>query len=240
MQFPVILVIPACDEAASIARVLSEVPPELVADVIVVVGSLADPTARVAAAQGARVVVQSIPGYGAACSEGAREAAALGAEVVVFLDGDYSDPPLELASVLAPMLKGEADLVLGCRDLSDHPSALPLHTRLGNRLVLAVLRVLLGSWQLSDLPSFKAVRVDVLKGLQMREMTYGWTVEMVVKAVRASLRIAQVSINYRPRLAGRSKVSGTVLGSLRAAWTLLICAARYARWTPRSMTVEAV
>lgn len=121
---PVILVIPACDEAASIRLVLSEVPPELVADVIVVVGSANDPTARVAAAQEARVLVQSRPGYGAACSEGARLATALGAEVVVFLDGDYSDPPLELASVLAPVLMGEADLVLGCRDLKAHPKAL--------------------------------------------------------------------------------------------------------------------
>ena len=212
----VILVIPACDEAASIGRVLAKVPPELAADVIVVVGSADDPTARVAAAQEAHVLVQSRPGYGAACSEGARLATALGAEVVVFLDGDYSDPPLELASVLAPVLMGEADLVLGCRELK----ALSLHTPLGNGLVLAALRVLIGRWKLPNLPSFKAIRADVLEALQMQEMTHGRTVEMVMKAARAGLRSTQVSIKYRPRLAGRSKVSGTVLGSLRAAWTL--------------------
>ena len=241
MQPPVILVIPAWDEAESIGAVLSEVPPELVGEVVVVVGSLADPTAPVAAAHGARIIAQSRPGYGAACWQGAREAAALGAEIVVFLDGDYADPPMELAQVVGPVLADEADLVLGCRNVSAHPGALPLHARFGNRLVLTALRVLLGGSGLCDLPSFKAIRVEVLEALEMREMTHGWTVEMVVKAARADLRIAQVSINYRPRLAGRSKVSGTVRGSLRAAWTLVTCAARYAQWTPSSVrTAEAV
>jgi hypothetical protein len=107
--------------------------------------------------------------------------------------------------------------------------------------VLTALRVLLGGSGLCDLPSFKAIRVEVLEALEMREMTHGWTVEMVVKAARADLRIVQVSINYRPRLAGRSKVSGTVRGSLRAAWALVTCAARYAHWTPPSVrTAEAV
>jgi len=211
-----------------------------VGEVVVVVGSSADPTAAVAAAHGARIIIQSRPGYGAACWQRAREAAALGAEIVVFLDGDYADPPMELAHVMGPVLADEADLVLGCRDALDHPDALPLHSRLGNSLVLTALRVLLGGSRFCDLPSFKAIRVEVLEALEMREMTHGWTVEMVVKAARADLRIAQVSINYRPRLAGRSKVSGTVGGSLRAAWTLVTCAARYAHWTPPSVrTAEA-
>jgi hypothetical protein len=107
--------------------------------------------------------------------------------------------------------------------------------------MLTSLRVLLGGSRFCDLPSFKAIRVEVLETLEMREMTHGWTVEMVVKAARADLRIAQVSINYRPRLAGRSKVSGTVRGSLRAAWTMVTCAARCTRWTPPRVPVaEAV
>jgi len=212
-----------------------------VGEVVVAVGILADPAAAVAAAHGARIIAQSRPGYGAACWQGAREAAALGAEIVVFLDGDYADPPMELAQVMGPVLADEADLVLGCRDVSDHPDALPLHSRLGNSLVLTALRVLLGGSRFCDLPSFKAIRVEALEALEMREMTLGWTVEMVVKAARADLRIVQVPINYRPRLAGRSKVSGTVCGSLRAAWTLVTCAARYAHWTPPSVrTAEAV
>src|SRR6266851_9742695 len=242
MQPPVILVIPAWDEAESIGAVLSEVPPELVGEVVVVVGSSADPTAAVAAAHGAPIIIQSRPGYGAACWQGAREAAALGAEIVVFLDGDYADPPMELAQVMGPVLADEADLVLGCRNVSAHPGALPLHARFGNRLVLIALRVLLGGSGLCDLPSFKAIRVEVLEALEMREMTLGWTVEMVVleKTARDDLRIAQVPINYRTGLAGRSKVSGTVRGSLRAAWTLVTCAARYAHWTPPSVrTAEA-
>src|SRR5216683_2838513 len=107
--------------------------------------------------------------------------------------------------------------------------------------MLTSLRVLLGGSRLGDLPSFKAIRVEVLETLEtletleMREMTHGWTVEMVVKAARADLHIAQVSSDYRPRLAGRSKVSGTVRGSLRAAWTMVTCAARCARWTPPSV-----
>ena len=237
MHPPVIHVIPAWDEAESIGAVLSEVPPELVGEVVLVVGSSADPTAAVAAAHGARIIAQSRSGYGAACWEGAREAAALGAEVVVFVDGDYADPPMELAQVLGPVLADEADLVLGCRDVAAHPDALPLHARLGNSLMLTSLRVLL------DLPSFKAIRVQALETLEIREMTHGWTVEVVVleKTARDDLRIAQVSINYRPRLAGRSKVSGTVHGSLRAAWTMVTCAARCVRWTPpRVPMAEAV
>jgi len=114
--------------------VLSEVPPELVGEVVVVVGSSSDPTATVAAAHGARIIAQSRPGYGAACRQGAREAAALGAEIVVFLDGDYADPPMQLAQVMGPVLADEADLVLGCRDGTAHPGALPLHARFGNHL----------------------------------------------------------------------------------------------------------
>jgi len=141
-----------------------------VGEVVVVVGSSADPTAAVAAAHGARIIIQSRPGYGAACWQGAREAAALGAEIVVFLDGDYADPPMELAQVMGPVLADEADLVLGCRDVSDHPDALPLHSRLGNSLVLTALRVLLGGSRFCDLPSFKAIRVEVLEALEMREI----------------------------------------------------------------------
>src|SRR5258708_5118280 len=98
------------------------------------------------------------------------------------------------------VLADEADLVLGCRDVSAHPDAIPLHARLGNGLLLTALRVLLGESRLRDIPSFKAIRLEVLETLEMREMTHGWTVEMVVKASRAGMRIAQVPINYRPRL----------------------------------------
>jgi len=263
--------------------VLDEVPRELVDQVLVVVGGPSDPTAEVAQRHGARVLVQRAPGYGAACWTGAEVALADGAQVVAFLDGDYADPPAELARVLAPLrdratpaqdaalrtglggqrgaairsdlggqreaavrsdlggqrgaeaptdLEGvRADLVLGCRDLRWFPDALPVHARLGNQVVLSLLRVLLGA-RFGDLPSFKAIRADALRAMDMREMTYGWTVEMLVKAARAGLRVEQVDIEYRPRLGGRSKVGGSALGSVRAAGTLLACAVAYATWRP--------
>jgi hypothetical protein len=107
-----------------------------------------------------------------------------------------------------------------------------LHARLGNRLVLAALRLFLGDHRLHDLPSCKAIRRRDLEALRMQEMTYGWTTELVVKSLRAGLRIAEVPVDYRPRLAGRSKVSGTLRGSAGAAWKLVTCAARYATWAP--------
>jgi glycosyltransferase involved in cell wall biosynthesis len=227
----VALIIPAWNEAESIGAVLAEVPGAAVGHVLVVCGGPEDPTAAVAAAQGARSLQQATPGYGAACWLGVHEAAAAGATVVAFLDGDYSDPPGDLIAILAPLLAGRADLVLGWRDMARYPRALPLHARVGNRLVLALIGLLLGR-RVRDLPSFKAIRLDCLARLQMSEMTYGWTTELIVKAMRARLRIAEVPVQYRPRLAGQSKVSGTLRGTLGAAWKLASCAVRYSRWTP--------
>jgi glycosyltransferase involved in cell wall biosynthesis len=234
----VALVIPAWQEAESIGAVLDEVPAGCVDATLVVVGAADDPTLAVARDHGATALVQSRPGYGAACWEGALAALAAGADVVAFLDGDYADPPMALPRVLGPLLRREADLVLGCRA----GAGLPLHARLGNRLVCALMRLLLGarpSGIPSDLPSFKAIRAEALIGLDMRERGYGWTVEMLAKAVRAGLRISQTDVAYRSRLGGRSKVSGTVRGSLGAAWRLCLCAIRYARWRPPGAPVPA-
>jgi glycosyltransferase involved in cell wall biosynthesis len=222
----VTLVIPAWNEADAIGSVLQEVPANLVDDVLVVVGSATDPTAQVATAQGARALVQRGAGYGAACWTGADLALRQGAQIVAFLDGDYADPPAELPRIVAPLQRGEADLVLGCRDLRRYPDALPPHARLGNALVCSVLRVLLAA-EFRDLPSFKAIRASALRQLHMQEMTYGWTVEMLVKAARQGLRIEQVVIEYRPRRGGRSKVAGDPRASLVAAYKLLACAVRY-------------
>lgn len=227
----VMLVIPAWNEAESIGAVLDEVPAGCVERVLVVVGGAGDPTAAVARAHGAEVLVQQGRGYGAACWTGARAALDAGARAVAFLDGDYADPPRELPRILAPLAAGRADLVLGVRDLRQHPDALPIHARLGNRLVLLLMRLLHGG-RYADLPSFKAVRADALERLGMRERTYGWTVEMLVKAAHAGLRVQQVDIAYRPRLGGRSKVGGSLRGSLGAAAKLMSCAIRYAAWRP--------
>ncbi|MGH2355248.1 MAG: glycosyltransferase family 2 protein [Chloroflexota bacterium] len=226
------LVIPAWNEAGAIGAVLAEVPPDAVQWVFVVAGGSTDGTAEIARAYGAEVLGQARPGYGAACWAGAQAAAAVGAEIVAFLDGDYADPPADLPRVLAPLLEGRADLALGRRSASRHSQAVPLHARLGNRLVTDLLRLLLKR-RLHDLPSFKAIRLDCLAALEMREMTYGWTTELIVKSIRAGLRIVEVPVSYRPRLAGSSKVSGTLRGSAGAAWKLCTCALRYARWRAR-------
>jgi glycosyltransferase involved in cell wall biosynthesis len=227
----VALVVPAWNEAGAIGAVLSQVPPDAVDWVFVVAGESTDGTAEIARAHGATVLGQASPGYGAACRAGAQAAAAAGAAVVAFLDGDYSDPPEDLPRVLAPVLDGRADLVLGWRRPGPGPHPLPVHARLGNRLVLTALWLLLGH-RLHDLPSCKAIRRGSLEALRLQETTYGWTTELVVKAIRTGLRVVEVPVAYRPRLAGRSKVSGTLRGSAGAAWKLVSCAARYARWAP--------
>jgi glycosyltransferase involved in cell wall biosynthesis len=232
----IVLVIPAWNEADAIGAVLDEVPANLVDDILVVVPSLADPTAAVASAHGARVLIQSTPGYGAACWTGAEFAMARGAEIVAFIDGDYADPPAVLPRILAPIQNNHADLVLGCRDLRQFPDALPAHARFGNTLVCSLLRPLL-QMQFRDLPSCKAIRASALQRLGMREMTYGWTVEMLVKASRRHLRIEQLDIEYRPRRGGQSKVAGDVRASVRAACKLIGCALSYA--TSRQLSVAS-
>jgi len=226
-----VLVIPAWNESEAIGAVLDEIPRDSVDDVLVVVGGPADPTAEVARRHGARVLLQRQRGYGAACCTGAQVALAEGATIVAFLDGDHADPPSELTRVLAPLYDGRADLVLGCRDMRSFPDALPGHAQLGNRMVLGLLRALLGT-RFGDLPSFKAIRADALRLLDMRQMTYGWTVEMLVKSARAGLKLEEVQVQYRPRLGGRSKVAGNFTGSLRAGFGLLACVVVCLSWRP--------
>ena len=220
----VALIIPVLNEAEVIGRVLDEVPREAVERVLVVDGESTDETTTVAAAHGAEVVRQRERGYGAACWAGVE--AARDCDLLVFLDGDYSDPPGDLERLLTPLRAGTADLVLGCRDFM--PGALPPHARLGNRLVLAIIRLLVGR-SFSDLPSYKAIRADRLAALDMRERTYGWTTEMIVKAARQGLRIVEVRVGYRERGGGRSKVSGTIRGTLGAGYKLISTAIRCTR-----------
>ena len=230
----VALVIPAWNEAECIRAVLDEVPAEIARWTIVVCGHSHDGTDRIARERGAQIVDDNQIGYGAACWAGARRAAELGADVVAFLDGDYSDPPASLPELLAPLIQGQSDVSLGVRDMRSAPDALPFHARLGNQLVLKAIRGVTGSG-LSDLPSFKALRIETLNRLHMSEMTYGWTVELLIKALRLNLRIAETPVAYRARLGGRSKVSGTVRGTAGAAWKLTSCAVKYARWSPPEM-----
>jgi glycosyltransferase involved in cell wall biosynthesis len=212
------VVIPTYDEAGSIARVLEDIPPSLVTEVLVVDGGSRDRTREIAAAHGARVIVESRRGYGRACLTGL--AATNRPDVVVFLDGDYSDRPSELGRLLAPIREGSADIVLGSRLAGGlAPGAMPGHAVFGNRLAATLIRWLYGI-SLTDLGPFRAARSEVLRALDLREMTYGWAVELVTRGARRGYRVVEVPVSYHPRI-GVSKISGTVKGSIGAAWYIL-------------------
>lgn len=220
----VALIIPALDEAEVIGGLVGRVPRASVQEVIVVDNGSTDGTASEAARAGARVVSEPRRGYGSACRAGV---AALGeaTAAVVFLDGDGSQQPEEIPRVLAPILGGQADLVLGARQFAGHH---PLHATLGTRLVAAFVAWRFGV-RLSDLGPLRAIKVDMLRRLGMRDRGFGWPVEMVVKAAALRARIVEVPVTHGPRLGGRSKVAGTFRGSVRAGWAFLSVALRAAR-----------
>jgi glycosyltransferase involved in cell wall biosynthesis len=220
----IVVVIPAVDEEEAIGSVLRALP-ALVSEVIVVDNGSRDRTAQIAHAAGARVVHEARRGYGQACLTGIE--AADGADVIVFLDGDYSDHPEQLAQVVAPLLAGRADLVIGSRRLGRRaPGAHPWHAEAGTRLCVWLMNRLIGT-RATDLGPFRAITVEALRRLQMRDRGFGWTVEMQVKARRQGLRVVEVPVDYRPRL-GRSKISGTFSGSVRAGTRILGTIARHA------------
>ncbi|HET9493149.1 MAG TPA: glycosyltransferase family 2 protein [Chloroflexia bacterium] len=224
----VVAVIPAWNEEGNIGRVVADIPRDMCPHVVVVDNASTDGTARVAREAGAIVVSQPKRGYGHACAAGVAKAHELGADVVVFLDGDYSDYPEEMPAVVGPVLRGEADMVIGSRLRGGMPrGALPAHAVLGNRLISAVMRLRFGV-RITDLGPFHAISAPVLRELGMREMTYGWTVEMIVKAARGGYRIAEVPVRYRRRLSGESKVSGNAAASIRAAARILAVTLRHA------------
>ena len=170
------------------------------------------------------VVLEPRRGYGQACLTGLFAANA--PDVVVFLDGDYSDRPAELPILLAPIIEGRADMTLGSR-LGGLRSAgaLPWHQVFGNRLAARLIRLLYGL-EISDLGPFRAGRADVLQGLGLEETTYGWAVEMMLKGALAGFRVVEVPVSYYPRI-GKSKISGTLKGTVGAAWFILSLIARY-------------
>ncbi|HKB24472.1 MAG TPA: glycosyltransferase family 2 protein [Methylomirabilota bacterium] len=218
------LIIPALNEAETIGPLLRRVPREAVAEVVVVDNGSTDATRAIAAGAGARVIAEPRRGYGAACWAGL-SALRPDADVAVFLDGDGSQHPEELPRVLEPLVAGRADLVLGARQLGgDHP----LHAALGTKLVAAFVAWRYGV-RLTDIGPYRAIRVPLLKELGMRDRAFGWPVEMVVKAAAAGARIVEVPVSHSPRQGGRSKVSGTLSGSVRAGYAFVTTALRAAR-----------
>jgi glycosyltransferase involved in cell wall biosynthesis len=226
----VAVIIPALNEEASLPLVLGDLPD--VGRVIVVDNGSTDATARVAAEGGAAVVPEPQRGYGAACLRGLSvlaESVANGGDaprVVVFLDADYSDHPELLPELVEPVFAGAADLVLGSRLLGERePGAMPPQSLFGNRLACFLMRHLFGA-RYTDLGPFRAVDYPKLLGLRMADRNFGWTVEMQIKAARAGLRTLEIPVPYRCRI-GKSKISGTVMGTLKAGWKILYVIGKY-------------
>jgi glycosyltransferase involved in cell wall biosynthesis len=218
------VIIPTHNEAQAIGRVLTDLPSDLVTEVIVVDSNSTDDTPAIASGMGARVVHEPRRGYGQACLTGL--ATTNSPDIVVFLDGDYSDRPSELPILLDPIIQGHADITLGSRLGEQHiPAALPWHQAFGNRLAAGLIRLLYGV-NITDLGPFRAGRADVLCALALEETTYGWAVEMILKGALGGFRVIEVPVTYYPRI-GKSKISGTLKGTAGAAWFILSLTLRY-------------
>ena len=218
------VIIPTHNEAQAIGLVLADLPSNLVTETIVVDSNSTDGTPDVARKMGAQVILEPRRGYGRACLTGLSNTT--NPDVVVFLDGDYSDRPSELPVLLAPIMEGRADIALGSRlGNQSNPDALPWHQSFGNRLAASLIRLLYGV-KITDLGPFRAARAEVLRTLELEEATYGWAVEMILKGAIAGFRIVEVPVSYYPRI-GTSKISGTVKGTLGAAWFILSRIVRY-------------
>ena len=224
------VIIPAFNEEQSIAKVLAEIPEGLVREVIVVDNNSTDRTGDVARAAGATVLREPRPGYGHACLAGMAHSfarpAAEQADIIVFLDGDHSDYPEEMPLLLAPILRGEADMVIGSRALGQRETGSMMPQQIfGNWLATSLLRRLYGA-HFTDLGPFRAIRREALQRIGMADTTYGWTVEMQLKAAKLKLRNTEVPVRYRRRI-GTSKVSSTVRGTLGAGYKILWTIFRY-------------
>jgi glycosyltransferase involved in cell wall biosynthesis len=220
------VVIPAFNEQHSIRRVLQDIPRDLISEVVVVDNGCTDRTAEEAFAMGAQVVREPKRGYGAACLAGIK--ALDQSETVVFLDADYSDHPNEMPNLLRPIQEGRADLVIGSRVLGrSEPGALLPQARFGNWLATRLIRWLYRV-SFTDLGPFRAIRWSALEALQMKDETYGWTVEMQVKCARQGFRCVEVPVSYRKRI-GVSKITGTFSGTFQAGFKIITTIFRYLR-----------
>lgn len=217
------LIVPALNEAPAIGAALDAIPPQLFAEVLVVDNGSTDDTAAIAVARGATVVTEPRRGYGYACLAGIAKLRP-DCSIVMFMDADSADDPSDAVALLDPILRGEADMVIGVRR-GDRvaPGSLASHQRWGNRLATWLIRQLYRT-DCTDLGPFRAIRRDALQMLAMRDPTFGWTVEMQAKAFRRGLRVVEVPVAYRPRV-GVSKVSGnfknSVLAGVKIIWTIV-------------------
>ena len=224
------VIIPAYNEEKSIARVIGDIPASLVTEIIVVDNNSQDDTFGAAARAGATVISELRQGYGQACLTGIAYCLAKPAtqipDVLVFLDGDYSDYPEQMPLLVQPILDDRADLVIGSRALGRREKGAMLPQQIfGNWLATTLLWILYRA-RFTDLGPFRAIKTGHLVALHMQDRTYGWTVEMQLKAAKHKLRWVEVPVNYRKRI-GFSKISGTLKGTLLAGYKIILTIFRY-------------
>ncbi len=222
------VIIPALNEGGNIYALVSETLRQPVDWVLVVDNGSTDDTAVQAQKAGVQVISEPRRGYGFACAAGTQAAQQQGADILVFMDGDYSSLPAEMARLVTPIQQNEADLVLGSRTLGHiAEGAMPPHQRFGNWLSSGLMSQLYDV-PVTDLGPYRAIRTDLLMTLNMREMTFGWPTEMMVKVAKGNGRILEQPVSWHQRRSGQSKVSGTLRGSILAAYYILGVTLRYA------------
>ena len=221
------VIIAALNEEEAIAQVIKAVPKDLADEIIVVDNGSKDRTAEIAARAGARVVKQPVPGYGRAYQTGVRSVSPE-SEIIVFIDGDGSDCPEMMDRLVTPIVDGKAEFVIGSRTRGHREAgSMNWHQVFAGYMIGAFLRILYGV-RSTDMGPFRAIRRDTLERLKLREETYGWPLEMQMRAARAHVRTMEVPVDYRRRAGGQSKIAGTVRGSILAATRILFTFARIA------------
>ncbi|MGE5795817.1 MAG: glycosyltransferase family 2 protein [Ignavibacteria bacterium] len=214
------VIIPAFNEEKAISKVIKDIPKEFIAEIIVVNNNSTDGTADAAARAGGTVLEEKIKGYGSSCLKGIEYAASKEYEILVFLDGDYSDYPEEIEFLINPIIKDNYEFVIGSRVLGKREKdALLIQSRIGSYIAGFLIKIFWG-FKYTDLGPFRAIKTERLLDLQMKDKWFGWTVEMQIKALKKKLKILEVPVSYRKRI-GKSKVTGTLKGSLMAGLIIL-------------------
>ncbi|MCW8848482.1 MAG: glycosyltransferase family 2 protein [Melioribacteraceae bacterium] len=221
------VIIPAYNEQDSIANVIEALPKTIISEIIVVNNNSTDKTEENAKKAGATVLLETFKGYGAACLTGIEYCKSKDFEVILFIDGDFSDYPEEASNILRPIYENKYDFVLGSRRMGKREKgALPIQSQAGSILAGFLIK-LFWKYKYTDLGPFRAIRFSSLLDLKMEDKWFGWTVEMQIKAAREKLRILEVPVSYRVRI-GKSKVTGTLKGTIMASIIILSTIFKYA------------
>ncbi|MBI5194717.1 MAG: glycosyltransferase family 2 protein [Nitrospirae bacterium] len=222
----IVVIIPALNEEKALPLVIAEIPKDIVDAIIVVDNGSSDRTFLVAQECGASVIKEERRGYGNACLKGIEYAGQKRPDIIVFLDGDHSDYPEEVTSLIRPIIKDGYDLVLGSRSKGEREKgSMTPQSFYGNKFGTLLIKILFG-FSYTDFGPFRAIRFDKLIDLNMQDTTYGWTVEMQIKAVKKSYKIKEMPVRYRVRV-GKSKVSGTLKGTVMASYKILLTIFKY-------------